>query len=568
MILSKARSSVSSHGGRSSVSAHGDRARSSHGQRSKPNVTALSRCLELRDYTGAIVLLNFKRQEASKPHETTLEWLGYCHFHHGEHDKALDLYRELLESPNAELDLHLYASACLFYMGLYQEAEEEALKCPESALQTRILFHCAHRMNDEEKLMKLHDKLGETVEDMLSLASIHYLRGHYQEATDIYKQQFAENREWLALNVYMALCYYNLDYHDVSLEVLNNYLQVYPDSALGVNLKACNNFKLYNGKVAEADIKALENACGGEIENELVRHNQVVFRNGEGALQVFPPVVDILPEARLNLAIYYLKSNQAEEAYEMIKSMEPSTPQEYILKAVTLAMYGQETGSAELLKHAHQLFQLVGTSASECDTIPGRQCMASCFFLLKQFDDAIIYLKSIKSYSVNSDEFNWNYGIAKAANGEFQEAEEILHMVCSERYRSSYMYIAWLCRCYIMNGKPRGAWEHYLQLEGSDYSFSLLLLIANDCYKSSQYLYAAKAFDILERIDECTDYWDGVRGACIGVFQNIIFGKEPKEHLGEIVSILRSASHPQVEYILRVMQKWAKDKGVIPYISV
>jgi hypothetical protein len=30
------------------------------------------------------------------------------------------------------------------------------------------------------------------------------------------------------------------------------------------------------------------------------------------------------------------------------------------------------------------------------DTIPGRQCMASCFFLLKQFDDVLIYLNSFK----------------------------------------------------------------------------------------------------------------------------------------------------------------------------
>ena len=47
---------------------------------------------------------------------------------------------------------------------------------------------------------------------------------------------------------------------------------------------------------------------------------------------------------------------------------------------------------------AQQYFQLVGASASECDTIPGRQCMASCFFLLKQFEDVNIYLKSIKAY--------------------------------------------------------------------------------------------------------------------------------------------------------------------------
>lgn len=30
------------------------------------------------------------------------------------------------------------------------------------------------------------------------------------------------------------------------------------------------------------------------------------------------------------------------------------------------------------------------------DTIPGRQCMASCFFLLKQFQDVLIYLQSVK----------------------------------------------------------------------------------------------------------------------------------------------------------------------------
>jgi hypothetical protein len=45
---------------------------------------------------------------------------------------------------------------------------------------------------------------------------------------------------------------------------------------------------------------------------------------------------------------------------------------------------GQLTDSRDHLKLAQQFFQLVGASASECDTIPGRQCMASCFFLLKQ----------------------------------------------------------------------------------------------------------------------------------------------------------------------------------------
>ena len=50
--------------------------------------------------------------------------------------------------------------------------------------------------------------------------------------------------------------------------------------------------------------------------------------------------------------------------------------------------------------------------------------MASCFFLLKQFDDVLVYLKSIKNFFPNDDDFNWNYGIACAASGDFKEAEE------------------------------------------------------------------------------------------------------------------------------------------------
>jgi hypothetical protein len=37
---------------------------------------------------------------------------------------------------------------------------------------------------------------------------------------------------------------------------------------------------------------------------------QVVFRGGEGALQVLPPLVDVIPEARLNLVIYYLRQGK------------------------------------------------------------------------------------------------------------------------------------------------------------------------------------------------------------------------------------------------------------------
>lgn len=111
------------------------------------------------------------------------------------------------------------------------------------------------------------------------------------------------------------------------------------------------------------------------------------------------------------------------------------------------AALGQEQESKEHLKIAQQYFQLVGSSASECDTIPGRQCMASCYFLLKQFEDVMVYLSSIKTYFHNDDNFAFNYAQVKAGLGEFKEAEETLLAIQSEKIKSDYVYQSHLAKC-------------------------------------------------------------------------------------------------------------------------
>jgi intraflagellar transport protein 56 len=518
-----------------------------------------------RDYNGAIAVLQFKRH-SNRNDAKNLEMLAYCYFHYGEHDKALAIYKELLAFEDPDPMYYVYSAACLYYMGLYKDAEVECVKGPKCALQIRVLFHCAHKQGDEPKLMQYHQQLTESIEDQLSLASIHFQRSHFQEGTDIYKRLLLENREYLALNVYVALCYCKLDYYDVSLEILQVYLNAFPDSALAVNLKACNTFRMYNGKAAENELKNLADLSGGShLENDLIRHNLVVFRGGENALQVLPHLGDVPPEARLNLVIHYLRHNEVGEAFNMIKDMEPTTPQEYILKGVVHACLGQVKDNQEHLKSAQQYFQLVGASASECDTIPGRQCMASCFFLLKQFEDVLVFLSSIKSYFPNDDDFNWNYGIAKAATGKFKEAEEAFVSIQNEKHRSEPCFLNWLARCYIMNGKASIAWELYLRMETSDDSYHLVQLIANDCYRMGAFYYAAKAFDVLERLDPAPEYMDGKKGACVGAFQAIIAGKEKdKDSLREIIAMLRnnSNSSPQIEMITRVMVKWGRDNGI------
>ncbi|KAM4671325.1 intraflagellar transport protein 56 isoform 1-T1 [Amazona ochrocephala] len=526
-------------------------------------VPQLEELLALRDFTGAIALLEFKRQVGEQEEDTDL-WMGYCAFHLGDYKRALEEYEALTKQPACNPNVWVNLACTYFFLGMYTQAEQAALKAPESHLQNRLLFHLAHKFSDEKKLMSSHQNLQDITEDQLSLASIHYMRSHYQEAIDIYKRILLNNREFLALNVYVALCYYKLDYYDVSQEVLAVYLQQVPDSTIALNLKACNHFRLYNGKAAEAELKNLTESASSSFEfgKELIKHNLVVFRGGEGALQVLPPLVDVIPEARLNLVIYYLRQDDVQEAYNLIKDLEPTAPQEYILKGVVNAAVGQEMGLRDHLKIAQQFFQLVGESASERDTIPGRQCMSSYFFLLRQFGNVLIYLNSVKSYFYNDDIFNFNYAQAKAATGCFKEAEEVFLLIQSEKIKRDFVYISWLARCYIVNKKPQLAWKLYLKMETSGDSFSLLQLIANDCYKLRQYYYSAKAFDVLERLDSNTEYWEGKRGACVGVFQMILAGQEAKETLREVLHLLKSTGNSQVEYIVRIMKKWAKENRV------
>jgi len=312
------------------------------GKKAEAQKPDLHEFLDNCDYIGANALLEFeKKGKEERPH--LLMWLAYSCFHSGEYTKALENYDEALKK-NGDANIHAYKACCFYALWQYKEAMEAALLAPESPLKTRLLFHTAHKMNDESAMMTQHQKLTDTVEDQLGLAAIQYLRSHFQEATDIYKTLLVENREHAALNVYIALCYYKLEYHDVALEILQTYLSTYPGSITAVNLKACSHYQLYNGKAAEAELKVLQqSAQSGNIfqEHDILRHNLVVFRNGENALQVLPPLLEIIPEARLNLVIYHLRTDEVNEAYNLIKDLEPAVPREYILKGVVFAALGQ-----------------------------------------------------------------------------------------------------------------------------------------------------------------------------------------------------------------------------------
>jgi intraflagellar transport protein 56 len=96
-----------------------------------------------------------------------------------------------------------------------------------------------------------------------------------------------------------------------------------------------------------------------------------------------------------------------------------------------------------------------------------------------------------------------------------------------------------------------------LKMDTSSESLSLLQLIANEGYRTEQFVWAAKAFDVLERLDPTTaEHWEGKRGACVGAFRQAYRGLESKSNLAEVMALLRSSTNPQADYIHRIMRRW------------
>lgn len=77
---------------------------------------------------------------------------------------------------------------------MYQESKDLLHQAPSCGLKVRLNFHLAYKLRDAANLKEFHQQLQDTIKDQLSLAAIHYLRAHYQEAIDIYKKLLLQNR--------------------------------------------------------------------------------------------------------------------------------------------------------------------------------------------------------------------------------------------------------------------------------------------------------------------------------------------------------------------------------------
>lgn len=525
------------------------------------NEQYILQAIEFRDYTSVSTFIEFIRDELGLPYTKDLAlWHGYSLFHLGEYTKAIEIYQKLLESEPDDTSIHLYISSCLFYNQEYDAAQESAEKGPSCDYRTRLLFHIAYKRNDEAQLLKAHSELIGTLDNQLSLAAIYYLRTNYQDAIDIYEKLIQQHPEYLALYVYIAMCQFKLDQFQESNESVDQYLAVNSDSAVGLNLKACDYFRLFTPEIAESQLLQIRKFASASYSfvDSLIQHNLVVFHNGEDGFTVLPKIADSLPEAKFNLALLYLMQNNCVEAFNLLQNFQPIDISEIVLRAVALYAFGQLQGDANLIEEANSIFSEVGSMDVVKDTVPGRQCLATSKFINGEYQDGLRILDTIEQHD-DSNEFKYNKAMSLASLQRWAEAEKYFLEVKNEYYTKEIFYLSWLCRCFIKNKKPESAWNLYAEATQIEDAKTLLQIIANDCFHEGFYYFSMKAYDALAKYEDDDTMKNGMIASAIGVFRGVLSRKETPDKVIEVLACL--TSEPDAEQVLTVIQNYIETSG-------
>lgn len=525
------------------------------------NLQFILKSIENRDYSGAATFIDFLFNELNqKPTKELLLWKGYSYFHLGDYSSAIEVYSNLLQEDPSDDVLNLYISSCYYYLREFQTAREFAEKGPSCDFQIRLMFHIAHQLNNEEEVHLTHSKLVGTLENQMSLAAIHYMRSHFQDAIDIYQKILTQEPSYTALNVYIAMCLFKLEQFQESNEFDDQYLQFNSDSAVALNLKSCDYLRLFDPEIAQSQLLQVSkfSTASYTFVDTLIKHNLCIFQNGEGGFKVLPSLVNSLPEARYNLAVLYLRQNNPIEAFHLLENYHAIDISESILKADVQMAISQLTGDSAALEEACQTFTEVGESEAR-DTVPGRQCLASAKFISNDFEEGLRVLQSIEEQIGDTDEFNYDKAMSLATLSRWAEAETYFLKVQNPVYTKEIFYTSWLCRCYIKNRRSEEAWKLYVDCTSTEDAKTLLQIIANDCFLSGAYYYSMKAYDILCKCDTDPTFKEGMIASSIGVFRNeLAMGNlAESDKINEVLAAL--SSEEDTESILNTIQHYLEE---------
>ena len=514
-----------------------------------------------RDFSGSISLIDFFLNELNYSNSLEIQlWNGYSHFHLGNYENSILIYENILKE-NIDLTIiNLYLSSCYFYLNEFEISKEYALKGPLSDYRNRLLFHISQKLNNEDEIINYHEKLIGNLLNQLSLASIHYIRSNYNESLEIYQNLLLENPNYLSFNVYISMCQFKLGLFEECNLSIDKYLNIYPDSAIGINIKSCTYFKLYGKDLAQSQllqIKKFSNSNYKFLEN-LINHNLCIFNEGIDGFKILPQFLNIIPESKLNLSILYLKESNYNESFNNLIVNNLNDITSIILKAFIDLLYSQINNDSEIFSNSLNIFEEIISKFP--NTLESNLSLITITFMNQNYLECLKLLNNIEYIYNLNDEFNFNKAMTLCCLFRWVEAEHYFLKIKKIEYIKEIYYNIWLTKCFIMNKKPEKAWELYLNCKNYQLAKHLLQIISFECYNLKFYYYSMKSYHILSKVDLNNNIIEGLIASSIGVFNNILNHSEDINKLYEIIDILET--EPNAINILNILKNYIENNSI------
>lgn len=175
--------------------------------------------LDTGDYQGALTLLDYSNKKDKEL------WKAYCSFHNRDFEGARKVYDSLLHATGTRgrqrnsvqsQDICLYLACCYFHLQRYDDAIKSISEYSgTSPLKNRIVFLLEKKgfsmdSNDTEETSLVQSGSDDYIYGEMFKAAILYADCNFQEAAEIYKTILRLHPEFLALNVFVAMCYFKM----------------------------------------------------------------------------------------------------------------------------------------------------------------------------------------------------------------------------------------------------------------------------------------------------------------------------------------------------------------------
>ncbi|KFH01237.1 putative tetratricopeptide repeat protein 26 [Toxoplasma gondii MAS] len=472
------------------------------------------------------------------------------------------------DTPERSSRLHLYKAICLYALYMFEAAKQEALLAQDSKARRRLLVCIAHHLRDPALDEMLEDLDEDDFRDQMTTAAVEYMRGRTDVACDIYRRLLSHHCECHALKIYYAMAAFKGEMFEIARGLVKDYQACRTTSVVASNVMACCLYE------EDADASALKiyHLLGEEAgreetffiqHNDILRHNACVFENGRRGLQVWGPLVKILPEARLNLTLLHISNGDYSSAFELMRDYEPATTTDSTIRALAFMLFGQAHDSEKHLSEAEQMFRTVGNADLGVDSLPGMQSMFYYYFLRRDYDAALDYAGRLEPYFSSEPSFQWNKALALGQEGRYEEAKDMLLRIDDEEYIKDLLFLRWLCRVYVATGDCEHALHLCLQQSDSSHCHALLKEVADDCYAIGDFYFALKAFFLLDKAEGNPLLWPALRGSAAGFLVRLSAGDEDITRLKEVVSLVQECSAPKVAKIVVALRKLGRNNGII-----